>query len=1074
MKPLKKKIVVITLILLSFAALTNAETIYINNRQYDKIDGQWYQIENDYQYEVNNSVITVKFHDNVTQTQIDSVNIAHGCNVIKFNILEYYDLAIPKNSDPLEVVQDYLDSELTEIAEPNNFGEFSSVPDDPNYDDQWHHHAEPIEFGIESYKAWDIETGDPSVIIGILDSGTEVLHEDLEGNIWVNPGEDLDEDGVVWDMDDINNIDDDENGYIDDLVGWDFFNHDNDVDGRYWHGTHVAGVAGAVTNNDTGISGVAGGWGEENPGCSMQISVVGDPSFSSETITEAILYAAMNGARIITLSLRIGETTAMKEAIETAYDDYGCFVDCCSHNQNYDYLPFPANFEFVFAVGGSNQYGLKYNLSNYGEGLMVVAPAVDIYSTLLSNTYGYKDGTSMAAPQVAGVAGLIASIYPEFTNIDIESVICLTAEKLSYYTFDEDKEYGTWNNYVGYGKLNAERALGISGIISSSITLNEGNYIFGEEVTVTNNATLTLADNSRIYLLEGAELIIENGANIVIGDNVLFSTPESQTSGILRINGSDPVVCNDLQFYNCDLYTNNTELEILGGNFTNSYIEHLNETLILDDIDFDQSHIFAEKRLIPSLQFYVDIQNCSIQNSDTYGVWISLYPSFTVRNNNISNNDGAALHLYSNTDGCIENNDFNFNGVGININNTETEIITYNEIIENGGYGIVAVNNSNWSLVGVNDSPCQIIANNNDDDAEIYFTNTSLPDDVTYNKIYDSDFNSEFIHCYGIPLTVIDVEDNFWGAAIGGNSRIPASDNLTPFASYDFTPVWNPGVPRGGEEGDAELLYLSGKDLEVDEYYVAAEQTYKDVISLYPASNYSKMAAKQLMSITEKTNQDYFTLKNYYDTEPNMTYDEEMIKVSSFLSNQCNIKITEFPTAIDWFEDVISDPPSQIDSVLAVIDLGHTYLLMEENGDRSNYVGKFPNLKPDSWEEYEENTIQLLNDLFGEPEIKPDEEPFIDIIPASVILHRNYPNPFNPTTLISFSIHEESNVELTIFNIKGQKVKTLINSNLDQGTHSVVWNGEDELNVPVSTGIYFYKLNVNGKTEGTKKMLLLK
>ena len=86
----------------------------------------------------------------------------------------------------------------------------------------------------------------------------------------------------------------------------------------------------------------------------------------------------------------------------------------------------------------------------------------------------------------------------------------------------------------------------------------------------------------------------------------------------------------------------------------------------------------------------------------------------------------------------------------------------------------------------------------------------------------------------------------------------------------------------------------------------------------------------------------------------------------------------------------------------------------------------------------------------------------------------NYPNPFNPTTSISFSIPEESNVELTIFNIKGQKVKTLINSNLDQGNHSVIWNGTNESIVPVCSGIYFYKLNVNGKTEGTKKMLLLK
>lgn len=173
---------------------------------------------------------------------------------------------------------------------------------------------------------------------------------------------------------------------------------------------------------------------------------------------------------------------------------------------------------------------------------------------------------------------------------------------------------------------------------------------------------------------------------------------------------------------------------------------------------------------------------------------------------------------------------------------------------------------------------------------------------------------------------------------------------------------------------------------------------------------------------------------------------------------------------------VISDPPSQVDSVLAVIDLGYTYLLMEENGDRSNYVGRYSNLKPNSWEEFEENRIQLMNGLFGESgfESEPEEDLNNEIIPARVTLHRNYPNPFNPTTTISFSIPDESIVELTVYNIKGQKVKTLVNSNLDDGNHSVIWNGIDESGKSVSSGIYFYKLSVDGKSKSIKKCIMLK
>ena len=96
-----------------------------------------------------------------------------------------------------------------------------------------------------------------------------------------------------------------------------------------------------------------------------------------------------------------------------------------------------------------------------------------------------------------------------------------------------------------------------------------------------------------------------------------------------------------------------------------------------------------------------------------------------------------------------------------------------------------------------------------------------------------------------------------------------------------------------------------------------------------------------------------------------------------------------------------------------------------------------------------------------------------EIIPTKLELS-NFPNPFNPSTTISFSIHEESNVELTIFNIKGQKTKTLANNEFTKGNHSIIWNGDDELSEPVSSGVYLYKLNVNGTTEAVKKCLLLK
>ncbi|MBC8415875.1 MAG: T9SS type A sorting domain-containing protein, partial [Candidatus Cloacimonetes bacterium] len=131
-------------------------------------------------------------------------------------------------------------------------------------------------------------------------------------------------------------------------------------------------------------------------------------------------------------------------------------------------------------------------------------------------------------------------------------------------------------------------------------------------------------------------------------------------------------------------------------------------------------------------------------------------------------------------------------------------------------------------------------------------------------------------------------------------------------------------------------------------------------------------------------------------------------------------------------------------------------------------------LNPTDVQDFQVKSQNLLNNLLGELQSEQEEEPSSNIIPACVTLHRNYPNPFNPTTTISFSIPEESKVDLSVYNIKGQKVKSLVKESFESGNHSVIWDGNDDTGKPVSSGVYFYKLNVNGKSEAVKKCLLLK
>lgn len=427
-----------------------------NGKQYEKINNKWYQVENGINYLVDENVITVKFKSTASFNSKENFNTSQGVTTLRTNAIGYVDLQLSSGSNPLTIVQNYLNSGLAEVAEVNTIGEYVGAPNDPRFSDQWHL-QDANDHDIDAPEAWDYDTGDPDVIIAILDSGTDILHEDLEGNIWVNPGEDDDGDGVVWDSDDFNGIDDDGNGRIDDVVGWDFYNNNKEVEGPYYHGTLVAGIAGAVTHNNTGVAGVAGGWSSSTHGSNLLICGVGDSYPSGSILDDAILYAASKGAKVITMSLTVGSSAAITSAIESAYLTYGSFIDCASGNEYSSSVAYPANVDYVLAVGATNQSDQRASFSNYGSDLDVVAPGVDIWGTLKNDSYGGGNGTSFAAPQIAGIASMLISYNSNYTNEDIWEIIAHSCEKVGGYSYgtNASKPYASWNNEMGYGRVNA-------------------------------------------------------------------------------------------------------------------------------------------------------------------------------------------------------------------------------------------------------------------------------------------------------------------------------------------------------------------------------------------------------------------------------------------------------------------------------------------------------------------------------------------------------------------------------------------------------------------------------------------
>jgi hypothetical protein len=275
--------------------------------------------------------------------------------------------------------------------------------------------------------------GHSNIIVAVLDSGTDWMHLDIgNGN--------------------------DNYKNIDESSGWNFISNNNNVITTNGHGTRVAGIIGAKSNNSSGISGVSGG--NNRSGVTIIPVCVGVNEPDAAILDDAIVYAVDNGAKIIQLSLGVGETNAINDAITYAIQN-NVIIVCASGNDYNSSVNYPASHIDVMAVGATNQSNIRADFSNYGTDLDVVAPGVNILSTTLNNNYNSQDGTSFAAPIVSGIAALILSVRPDLTQTQVRQAIESTCTKLSGYSFSTNSNHpnGTWNNQAGHGLVNAYAAL---------------------------------------------------------------------------------------------------------------------------------------------------------------------------------------------------------------------------------------------------------------------------------------------------------------------------------------------------------------------------------------------------------------------------------------------------------------------------------------------------------------------------------------------------------------------------------------------------------------------------------------
>jgi len=405
--------------------------------------------------------ILVKAKEEATSDSLESLNRTNSARVIaRIPGTGVKVVRLPESLSVPEAVERYEASLAVEYAEPDYVlrpALSATTPNDAGFPKMYGlynggQYGGTFDADIDGLEAWEATTGSTDTVVAVIDTGVDINHQDLKHNVWKNPGE-------SGSGKETNGVDDDGNGYVDDVHGWDFFNDDASVfdDARYdAHGTHVAGTIAAVGNNGSGIAGV--NWEVKI----MPLKFIGpnDASYVEDAVA-AINYAVDNGVKISNDSWGYDFSSETLERAIADADRAGHLMVTAAMNggadfvgDDIDFYPmYPASYDDpnIISVAASNNDDELTTFSNYGAtSVDLAAPGKDILSTLPGNRYGIGQGTSVAAPYVTGVAALIKSQSPQLSDEAIKARILESV----------DKKASLQSKVTTGGRLNAAKALG--------------------------------------------------------------------------------------------------------------------------------------------------------------------------------------------------------------------------------------------------------------------------------------------------------------------------------------------------------------------------------------------------------------------------------------------------------------------------------------------------------------------------------------------------------------------------------------------------------------------------------------
>lgn len=533
-----KNFLIIILLVISQVAISQANQDFKNNHLIIKINAEHYL---DSKIDLTNKILGMSALDNLNILMNVSKIEAIGQHAKTHTFL----IVFTSSVNVLELLQLYRSTNVLEYAEPDYIAHAAGVkgtnvlattPNDSFYSSrQWGlfnngtftvsgmPYTSTNDADVDMELAWEIQTGNPNLIIAVPDTGINLTHNDIAARIWNKSS-----------IEPVDGIDNDNNGLIDDFQGWDFVNTDNNPSDDYGHGTNCAGILGAISNNNAGYAGV--NWNSKI----MALKVLNNNNSGTySAMSNSIYYAADNGAKIISMSIGgASPSTAISDALIYANSLSVTFVACTMNfNNNTTYYPagYAATMPNVIAVGSTNSNDRRTSPffwsatsgSNYGNHITVVAPGNYIWGLDYLSNSGYNSywgGTSQATPLVAGLASLMKSQNASLTPNQIKTIIQNTSQ--DQVGLPSEDTVG-WDQYMGWGRVNAfaalQQVLSIDNFENSNFDIKIINPI--KENKLILNLTNGLENNYtiKVYtydgkLLKSFESKLQQGTNTVLFD----------------------------------------------------------------------------------------------------------------------------------------------------------------------------------------------------------------------------------------------------------------------------------------------------------------------------------------------------------------------------------------------------------------------------------------------------------------------------------------------------------------------------------------------------------------------------